>query len=66
MNQDSHPRLKNLIFTETQAERIESKKTKANAEKVKQRRAIEESQSGKRDIRNPDDFDDMWQGLGYE
>ena len=65
MNQDSHPRLKNLIFTETQAERIEAKKTKANAKKTAQRRAIEESQSGKRDIRNPDDFADMWQGLGY-
>lgn len=61
-----HPRLKNLIFTETQAERIESKKTKANAEKVKQRRAIESHQSTRGNIRDRDDFADMWEEMGYE
>ena len=65
MNQNSHPRLKNLIFTETQAERIEAKKTKENAEKTAQRRAIESHQSRQRDIRNPDDFADIWEEMGY-
>ena len=62
---NQHPRLKNLIYSEAQAERIESKKTKANAEKVKQRRAIESHQSRRRDIRNPDDFADIWEEMGY-
>lgn len=41
---DSHPRLKNLIVTETQKERIESKNAKVNSKKVAIRRAIEDHQ----------------------